>query len=207
MIKRKNSIQFIFLFVVVILALCFAFCGGDMNNSASTEKKSAVENEAVPQKASNAEKQSTEVKSSAVPSGWQVISSDKIKIAIPKDWKGDKKTDVWGPPTEDFNRPRPQNSLFMGDMPVMPGTTIEEQIKNRFGGEPENKKDVEMCGLKGFTCEWVNVKYRHIGIFLGEETGAGINVYTFIELQSLVDDFESHRELYEKILSTVECNN
>jgi hypothetical protein len=188
---KKTQFFTIFIFILVLI---FVACSSKSESSKTEETTQPVQQTAD-------QPGSTQ----AVLTDGQIISLEQFIFTIPKDWKGDEKTQVWCPATENLDIPLPPVSLHCGGIPVMPGTTIDNKIKTHIGTEPLQKKHVTVCGYKGFVCQWESYGYKHMGLFLEEKAGGGMSIINFFICQAPKASFDTYAKTFKQIIDSVKC--
>lgn len=135
----------------------------------------------------------------------QTIHFEKIIFTIPDDWEKDSRTDVCYPSSSDKNIPLPPVSLYYGNIPMMPGTTLDNLVKSHIGAEPMQKSSLTICSYKGFVCQWASYKHKHIGIFLEEKIGGNMGMIHFVQCQAPASSYDSHEDTLKKIIASARC--
>ncbi len=174
-----------------------------LNSCGKKDESSSQENAA--QKSSQSSEMAAAEKAGDTAKGkidGQFITVDQFKFVIPKDWKGDKDTQVWFPDTEDANKPIPDRSLHHGARPLMGIPSLEKGIQTHIGLEPVDKKPVKVGNMQGIICQWQRGSYKSIGLFLLEKS-AGMDIMYFFICQAPATLFDQNLETYKKILASV----
>jgi len=148
------------------------------------------------------------VSGTSIPSGWKKVSYDEFSFSVPTDWKEEKNTGVWFPGTESFDMGLPKISLQCGGMPVMPGQTVDGQLKEMLhGSEPLSKTPVKKCNIPGHIRkakdEW---GLQHLALTLEEPSGAGMVMVHFFNCRAPAGQFSKYSEIFRKILDSVHCD-
>ncbi len=201
MMIKKTPFIAIFLFVVPLI---FISCGNKSDATQNKETTPPVKQAAASQESTQKDPPAGNQASSTTPMDGQTASLEKFTFTVPNNWKGDKEALVWCPATEARTVPLPPVSLHCGGMPVMPGASVDDRIKNHIGTEPLQKKDVTLCGLKGFTCRWEFNGYKNLGLFLDEKVGS-MSVVHFFKCRAPAASFDAHAETFKQIIGSIKC--
>ncbi len=124
-------------------------------------------------------------------------------ITLPGNWNGDAEAGLFWPGKGGLEMGRPATSLHCGGFPLMPGTKFEDRVKTHINAEPQDRKDVTVEGLKGFTCTWESQGKKHFGMFLEEVVGGGMSIINFFDCQSPADVFAEDKSDFEQIINNV----
>lgn len=146
--------------------------------------------------------------SGKVPADWKEASYDEFRFSIPSDWQEESGTGVWFPGTESFAMGMPDISLQCGSMPIMPGQTVDGQIRELLhGSDPASKEPVEKCGMEGHNREALDeFGLRHIALTLEEQAGGGMIMVHFFNCRVPAAEYSEYAEVFKKILESVRCN-
>ncbi|MCP4216056.1 MAG: hypothetical protein GY765_15500 [bacterium] len=136
-----------------------------------------------------------------VEAGWKVFKLDAFSVAFPKDWSGDKETQVFAPGKVDMSMGMPALSVHCGAFPIMPGKTLLNTLERHIHGGKENVK-VTIGGLNGYTCTWEYMSKKSIGVFLEEKVGGGMGMMYFVKCQAPKGEFEKYKGTFEKIIKS-----
>jgi len=139
------------------------------------------------------------------PPGWKQVAYDDFLFSVPADWKEERGTGVWFPGTESFAMGMPDISLQCGAMPIMPGQTVDGQIKALLhGGDPTSKKAVTRRGMNGHVREAQDdFGLRHIALTLEEKAGGGMTVVNFFNCRVPAAQYDKYEEVFRRILDSV----
>ncbi len=135
----------------------------------------------------------------------QTFHFGKIIFTIPRNWEKDSRTDVCYPSSSDKNIPLPPVSLHYGNIPLMPGNTLDNQVQSHIGTKPLKISELSICGYKGFVCQWKSYNHKHIGIFLEEKMGGNMGMIHFIKCQAPASSYNSHEETLKNIIASARC--
>ena len=196
--KEKAFLPILVCCLVLITAGFIACGGGDSQTAEETQNKASTE--AAPDSTSG---ETTSPQEVTAPAGWKIEYFQDWSIAFPGNWNGDPDRGLWEPGEVGPFRGRPDVSVFVGGIPVMPPETFEERIITRNGGEPQEKVEVTVSGFSGFKCSWEQMGKKYRGLFLEEKVSGGMIVIHFFDCQAPADEFDQYKEDFEKILDSV----
>ena len=181
--------------VGLVCLLLLAACSGG-------GKESGAPSEAGPEEKAGDRSRSTLAES---PSGWKQVAYDDFVFSVPEDWKEERNTGVWFPGTKNFALGMPDISLQCGAMPIMPGQTVDGQIKELLhGGDPTSKKAVTRRGMAGHVREAQDdFGLRHIALTLEEKTGGGMTLVHFFNCRVPAEQYNQYEEVFRRILDSV----
>ena len=144
---------------------------------------------------------SVEAKSD-VEAGWKVSKLSDFSVAFPKDWSGDKDTQVFCPgKVVDMSRGMPALSVHCAAFPIMPGKTLLTTLQSHTHGGKENVK-VTIGGLSGFICTWEYMSSKNIGVFLEDKIGGGLDMMYFVKCKAPKSEYDKYKETFEKIIKS-----
>jgi hypothetical protein len=138
-----------------------------------------------------------------VPAGWKTYQCQPWSISFPSNWNGDEEAGIWWPGEGNLDMGRPAINVHCGGTPLMPNRDFEDRVVSFIRGEPQERQNVSVSGLSGFTCSWEIKDKRHLGIFLEEKIGAGMGVVHFVDCQAPRIDFDQYKGDFEKILASL----
>jgi len=189
----------------VCVLLIFA-CGGD---AGITDKASGLEkaDTGTATDSSRASGTTTAEAPGEVPGGWKEASYEEFLFLIPRDWKEESDAGVWFPASENFDMGLPEISLQCGDMPVMPGQTVDGQIKEMLhGSDPTVKTPVNKCDIPGHIREAEDeFGLRHIALTLEEKVGGDMIMVHFFNCRVPAASYDQYVGIFRKILDSVHC--
>jgi len=191
---KKKALLSIMVFTLTLSLIGFVACGGG---------KSSSPGETSSPSAQKADEASSENAKSKTPAGWQTARQEEWSVSFPEDWNSDPDTGIWQPGEVGPFMGRPDVSVFMGGIPVMPPANFEERIKSHISGDPQESVKITISGLSGIKCGWEQMGKKHRGIFLEEKVGAGMIVIHFFDCQAPAVEFDQYKADFEKILDSI----
>ena len=188
--EKKLERNFTLEMVLAVWLSCVGLlaCGG--GEESAPESKSANESAA-------------SVAQKTLPAGWKTYQCKPWSISFPSNWNGDEEAGIWWPGVGNLDMGRPAISVHCGGTPLMPNRDFEDRIVSFIRGEPQERQNVSVSGLSGFTCSWEIRDKKHLGIFLEEKIGAGMGVVHFVDCQAPSSDFDQYKKDFEKILASL----
>jgi len=198
---HKTGRMFFSIFVVALVLgiIGFVACGGGDSKPAGESQAASSQKT---DQASPAEKASAGSKAKT-PAGWQTARHEEWSVSFPGDWNSDPDTGIWQPGEVGPFMGRPDVSVFMGGIPVMPPANFEERVKTHINADPQESVKVSIAGFSGIKCSWEQMGKKHQGIFLEEKIGAGMIVIHFFDCQAPSAEFDQYKADFEKILASV----
>lgn len=204
---RKPFVASAILCFLICIVFVFA-CGG---NSASNEKAPELEKTEAGKAADSSRDSGTMAAEDpkAVLGDWKEAYYEEFIFMIPQDWKEDSDAGVWFPPSENFDMGLPDISLQCGDMPVMPGQSVDVQIKELLlGSDPTVKTPVNKCDIPGHIREAQDeFGLRHIALTLEEMAGGDMIMVHFFNCRVPAARYDQYAEIFRKILDSVRCKS
>ena len=188
--EKKLERNFI-LKMVLVVGVSFVFflaCG--------SSEESALESE-------SANESVAPVAQKAAPADWKTYQCQPWSISFPNNWNGDEEAGMWWPGEGNLDMGRPAISVHCGGTPLMPNRDFEDRVVSFIRGEPQERQNVTVSGLSGFTCYWEIRDAKHLGIFLEEKIGAGMGVVHFVDCQAPSSDFDQYKKDFKKILASL----
>jgi hypothetical protein len=191
----SSSACFALVPVLVLMLICFSFtaCGNGEKEEAKQDEPAPVSTPVV---------KVTDNPIPAPAAGWKTFNLKSYSVAIPEDWASDLDTQVFSPKSDKPAMGLPPVSVHVGGMPLMPGTSFEARLKSYMNSEPTLKESVNAGGFAGLKCVWENMGKKHLGIFLEEKVGGGVGVIHFADCRAPVNEFDTHKAAFEKIVNS-----
>ncbi len=183
-------------FLCFFICSLFVFaCGGDSGNPDKTAASSQASGTTAAEDPG------------AVPKGWKEASYEEFIFLIPQDWKEESDVGVWFPSSENFDMGLPNISLQCGDMPVMPGQSVDGQLKELLhGSDPTLKTPVNKCDIPGHIREAQDdFGLKHVALTLEEQAGGDMIMVHFFNCRVPAAQYDEYAEIFRKILDSVRC--
>ena len=197
--NKERRFLSILVFALVLSLTGFIACGG--GDSQPADEAQSVSEQKTDQVAETEKAPSSSPTNT--PAGWKTVKYEAWSISFPDNWNGDPDRGLWEPGEVGPFMGRPDVSVHLGGMPVMPPESFDDRIKSRINGEPQDKVDVKISDLSGIKCSWEQMGKKHRGIFLEEKIAEGMIVIHFFDCQAPTAEFDQYKDDFEKILDSI----
>jgi len=201
-VKTKCAI-FLMPLIVVIFLLPLGCSDNGQTDESKTIQATEQSRPEVPQKA---EEGNSKEAGSAIKGGREVVI-DPFTFSVPGDWKENRDSQMWRPPTEDDTKPWPDHYLWHGGRPsaMLEGFSgLLEGIKAHIGTEPQDVEKMKLGGMDAATCGWEKDEYQYIGLFLLEEKKiVDMEVLHFFICRAPKESFPQYETTFKAILKSV----